>query len=70
MKYQIRQSDDKSFYYLLEIDADNNEKFIADNKNLAELKKHDAIKGKKVDVVGEAEVRGTVPAPDDASSQE
>lgn len=58
MAFEIRRSDDKKFYYLLDIDDEGNEKFIADSKDLAELKKHESIKGATVKVVDEADTRG------------
>ena len=63
MKYEIRKSDDGTFYYLLKIDADNNETLIAEDKSLAALKNHKDISGKTVNVVAEADVRGTVEPP-------
>lgn len=60
MRYEIRQSANGKFYYLLEIDKDNNEKLIADSTNLDELKNHSKVSGKSVDVVKEADIRGTV----------
>lgn len=63
MKHQIRKSDSGDYFYLLEIDDDNNETFVADNKSLSELKKHDSITGKQVEVIDEAKTRGTVEPP-------
>lgn len=63
MRHQIRQSDDETFYYLLAIDDENNEKVLAENPDLKELQKHEDIAGKKVEVVKEADTRGTVEPP-------
>lgn len=60
MRHEIRKSDDGTFYYLLEIDASNNEMVLAQNESLAELKKHEALKGKPVDVVNEIDTRDTI----------
>lgn len=58
MKYQIRQSANGKFYNLIQIDADNNEKLIADDTDLNQLKKHPKAEG--AEVIKEADIRGTV----------
>lgn len=60
-RYEIRKSDSQGFYYLLSIDAENNETVIKQSDDLKELQ---AMKGgKDARVVNEADTRGTVPPP-------
>jgi len=54
---EIRQSDNKKFYYAVDIDAENNEQFIGENESLDELKKSLDLKGKKVEPVAESKTR-------------
>lgn len=58
MTYQLRESDDGSFYYLLSIDAHGNEKVLTHENSLAEIRKHPHAAG--LSVVKEADTRGTV----------
>lgn len=62
MRYEIRKSE-QGFYYLLKIDAQNNEEVLAQSNDLKELKAHSEIKGTDVKVVNEVDTRGTIPAP-------
>lgn len=60
MKYEIRKSDRKDYYYLLSIDKDGNEKVLADG-TLKEVQAHKNATGLKP--VNEADVRATVEPP-------
>lgn len=40
---QVRKSDDQGFYYALDIDELGNERIIAQNDSLAELRKHPEV---------------------------
>lgn len=62
MKYEIRKSDSqKDYYTLIRLDADGNEKLIADG-SLKDVQSHKEAKGLKP--VNEADVRGTVEQPE------
>lgn len=60
MRYEVRKSDGKDYYYLVSIDKNNNEKVIIDG-TLKEVQKHETAKDLKP--VNEADIRGTVEPP-------
>lgn len=60
MSYQIRQSDDKSFYYLLEIDENNNQTVLLQDEDLEKVRAHEAVKGLDLQPVPEHETRGII----------
>lgn len=61
MTYQLRQSDDETFYYLISIDAEGNQAVLAHETDLDEIRKHPHAKG--LSVVKEADTRGVVETP-------
>lgn len=63
MKHEIRQSDNKKFYYLLSIDDENNQTVLAQSEDLKELQSHKSVKGKNLKPIPEAETRGIIKPP-------
>ena len=69
MKYEIRESDPNAkdewqqnthFYYLLEIDEENNQKVLLEDKDLDVVLAHEALKGKILNPIPEVETRGKI----------
>lgn len=63
MRYEIRKSDRKDYYYLVSIDKDNNEDVLVDG-TLKEVQEHENANGLKP--VAEADVRGTIDPPEES----
>jgi hypothetical protein len=53
--FQIRISDDKSFYYLLSIDENGNEEVLQEHADIEVIYKNKKLGGKKIDPITEAE---------------
>lgn len=64
MRHEIRQSEDKSFYYLLSIDDEGNETVLAENSSLSEVQAHPAIEGQSLRPVAEEDTRDVFVEPE------
>lgn len=57
---EIRQSADKKFYNLLEIDDTGNEELLETSEDLKTLQDHKKAKGQKLEPIPEDKTRGRI----------
>lgn len=68
-EYEIRESDNKKFFYLVHYDKDSNQEILIQSEDLKEVQAHPALKGKKLKPVPEADTRGRI-TPDESEADE
>lgn len=57
---QLRESSNKDFYYLLEIDENNNQKLLLEAETVSQIINDPRCTDKKLKAVPEKETRGTI----------